>query len=82
MTRRRALWQVVPRPGVFRWALICDGEVQRTFLTQAGAIAEGRASCRYNWAEWCARGELQCHDREGRILWKDTYGDDPVQVLG
>lgn len=82
--KKRALWQVLPQRGVFRWKLVKDGVFVRSFFFQYRAIAEACAFMRLDWDTQLTPSELLIHNREGRIREKNTFprSTDPRESAG
>lgn len=79
---KRVRWEVVPRPGVFRWAVVRDDEVQRLFLFKHRALADAVDACQYELGCHDVLSELTVMTRDGRVEDKRTYGDDPRLTRG
>lgn len=82
MKRNRVLWAVVPKPGIFRWAVTRNGITQRDFLFKYSAIDFAVGECNFDWQEYQIPSELTIRGRNGRIQDARTYGDDPREIPG
>lgn len=78
----RVRWKVVPRPGLFRWAVVRRDEVQRLFLFKARAVEAARAACEFELEVHGYCSELTIMTRDGRTEDKRPYGADSRHTAG
>lgn len=78
----RLRWHVVRRGYVFRWAVVRDGVLVRSFLFKYQAVDFAAAQALYEWETLGTRSELYVYTSKHRLDDRLPYGDDPRQPKG